>query len=121
MEISEENQQQIYLDEKKDEKIYLVTGGCGFLGSNIALDLIKKGFRVRIFDRVYDEKILENELLDSYIIGNIANYDDVFESCQNIYCVFHVTSSTDAWSCYENYYNINIEGTSNIVRACKKK
>lgn len=32
---------------------YLITGGCGFLGSNIASEVLKKGDEVIVFDSLY--------------------------------------------------------------------
>jgi len=37
--------------------MYIVTGGCGFIGSNIARALISRGEEVTIVDRLTEEKV----------------------------------------------------------------
>ena len=32
---------------------YLITGGCGFLGSNLASEIIKRGEELSVFDNLY--------------------------------------------------------------------
>ena len=32
---------------------YLITGGCGFLGSNIASEILKQGQELIVFDSLY--------------------------------------------------------------------
>ncbi len=32
---------------------YLITGGCGFLGSNLAAEVLKKGDELFVFDNLY--------------------------------------------------------------------
>ena len=39
-----------------DQKLYLVTGGAGFIGSHIAEALVKRGDRVRVLDNLMTGK-----------------------------------------------------------------
>ena len=50
-------------------KLYLVTGGAGFIGSNIAEALVKRGGRVRI--------------LDNFVSGRRENLDAIARALKN--------------------------------------
>lgn len=52
----------------------LVTGGTGFLGVNIILELLKKGFTVRTTLRTLSRK---NEILDALTAGGISTFDQL--------------------------------------------
>ena len=81
-----------HLDLK--DKTILITGGAGFIGSNIVEYLLKFGAKVRVLDnfltgfRENIEPFLTNpsfELLE----GDISNIDDCFNACQGIDIVCH--------------------------------
>jgi len=81
-----------HLDLK--DKTILITGGAGFIGSNIVEYLLKFGAKVRVLDnfltgfRENIEPFLTNpsfELLE----GDISNIDDCFSACQGIDIVCH--------------------------------
>ena len=38
----------------------LITGGCGFLGSNLAVDALERGDELVLFDNLYRSGSLEN-------------------------------------------------------------
>ncbi|CAM3441072.1 SDR family oxidoreductase [Sphingobacterium prati] len=52
----------------------LVTGGTGFLGVNIILELLKKGFTVRTTLRTLSRK---NDILDALTAGGISTFDQL--------------------------------------------
>lgn len=62
---------------------YLVTGGCGFLGSNISSELLKRGDELVVFDSLYRFGSYQNlEWLRaqgnfSFVHGDIRNTNDV--------------------------------------------
>ena len=98
----------------------LVTGGAGYLGRNIAFELIRRGASVRIFDR---EKIdFSHDRLD-FVLGDISDFEDVRKACEGIESVFHTAAVMSFLGLAtrrqraESFW-VNVGGVSNIVRAC---
>jgi CDP-paratose 2-epimerase len=62
---------------------YLITGGCGFLGSNIASEILKQGHELIVFDNLYrigselNQQWLREQGTFLFIHGDIRNYNDV--------------------------------------------
>ncbi len=69
---------------------YLVTGGAGFIGTNIIKLLLENGHQVRVLDNYLGGK-KESRFFDGveYIEGDIRNMDDVNRAMQGIDGVFH--------------------------------
>lgn len=94
----------------------LVTGGGGFLGRYIVEKLLEKGEQVSIFCRgEYPE--LEN-LGVKIIHGDLRDRKAVKDSIKGQEIVFHVASKIDMFGRYEDFYDINVAGTQNVVDGC---
>ena len=50
---------------------FLITGGCGFIGSHTCLSLLKRGYNLTIFDSNINSS--QNVLERIYSIGHIEN------------------------------------------------
>ena len=77
----------------KNKKI-LVTGGCGFIGSNLCEYLISKGSYVRCLDNLSTGNLNNiNNIIDhknfQFINGDIRNIDTCNKACKNIDYVLH--------------------------------
>jgi nucleoside-diphosphate-sugar epimerase len=53
--------------------------------------------------------------------GDLQNLRRVVAACVNIDVVFHVASKTGAWGDWEDFYQTNVEGTGNVLAACRKQ
>lgn len=75
-------------------KTILVTGGAGYLGSEVCNKLIKKGYGVRCFDRLYfgDESVkgLEETGRFELIKGNLVNLKDFPTLLDGVHSVIHL-------------------------------
>jgi nucleoside-diphosphate-sugar epimerase len=95
----------------------LVTGGGGFLGGAIVRKLLEKGFRVRSFSRRSYPEL--RELGVEEFQGDLADGEATKTACEGCETVFHVAAKAEIWGPYREYYSTNVEGTLNILGACK--
>ena len=103
-------------------KKILITGGAGFIGSNLSLKLIEKGYEVTVLDNLSPqihgnnsplyEKIKNNV---NFIKGTVLSYDDWQKALEGVDVVVHLAAETGTGqSMYEieKYTDVNIKGTS---------
>jgi nucleoside-diphosphate-sugar epimerase len=97
----------------------LVTGGGGFMGMALIKRLIREGHKVTSFSR--REYPLHWALGISSIQADLRNYEEVEKACKNRDVVFHLAAKVGIWGDYDNYYSVNVEGTRNLIEACRKQ
>lgn len=111
--------------DKLNKKI-LITGGAGFIGSNLSLKLIDKGYEVIILDNLSPQihgsdpeksSQLFNSVKDKveFIRGSVAKRSDWERSLPGVDIIVHLAAETGTGqSMYEieRYSDINIGGTS---------
>ena len=105
---------------------YVVTGGAGFIGSNIVKKLVSRGDSITVIDNLNTGK---EENLGSvrdkitFLNDSILNVDLLEKETQGIDGVFHqaaLASVQDSFSKPEEYHNVNVNGTENILRLAEK-
>ncbi len=94
----------------------LVTGGGGFLGSRIVQMLLDKNISVRTLQRT-DKPTLTQQGVD-VMCGDIRNQATVMDAAKDCDVVFHVAAKAGVWGDYDDYYQINVVGTQNVLKAC---
>ena len=105
-------------------KKVLVTGGCGYIGSVLVPMLLKRGYKVRVFDKLYfGEEPLRSVRDDIEMIpGDVRNFDSAI--LDGIEGVIHLGSlSNDPTAAFDPdaTRTINFEGTLKLARACKER
>ncbi|MBT7610512.1 MAG: NAD-dependent epimerase/dehydratase family protein [Bacteriovoracaceae bacterium] len=98
----------------------LMTGAGGFLGFNIAKDLINSGHKVTNFSRSHHEKL--DTLGIKTITGNLNNPQNIkqaFEKNQ-FDSIIHVAAKIGMWGRYRDFYEVNVEGTKELLNCAKK-
>lgn len=109
----------------------LITGGCGFLGSNLASYGINKKYNITIFDNLsrygsYSNLLWLKEIGDfNFIHGDIRNKNDIENIIKqnNFDAVFHLAGQVAMTTSIENPYKdfeINSLGTLNILDSVRK-
>ncbi len=104
-------------------RIFIVTGASGFVGGQIAKDLIERGETVRVIARSKESAARLPATAEIYS-GNILapeSIDKLFDNPENadIY-VIHAAAYISVAKKDEKAYITNVEGTRNIIRACRE-
>lgn len=96
----------------------LVTGGGGFLGRYVVERLAERGDRVRVFGRgAYPE--LAAQGVECYR-GDVRDPQAVERACEGMEVVFHVAALAGIWGAWKSFYEINVEGTRNVLAGCRR-
>ena len=105
---------------------YIVTGGAGFIGSSIVKKLVARGDDVTVIDNLNTGKE-ENlkSVIDkiTFLKDSILNRELLEKQSQNIDGVFHqaaLASVQDSFSKPDEYHDVNVNGTENILKLAKK-
>ncbi|KRW64904.1 CDP-paratose 2-epimerase [Pseudomonas sp. TTU2014-066ASC] len=109
---------------------YLITGGCGFLGSNIASEVLAAGHELVIFDSLYRFGSYQNlEWLKAkgafvFIHGDIRNSNDVERTIRQhrpdvIYHLAGQVAMTTSISDPRMDFEVNAGGTFNLLNAVR--
>jgi dTDP-L-rhamnose 4-epimerase len=109
-------------------KNILITGGAGFIGSNLALKFIKEGFSVTVLDnlspQIHGEKGTDSPLFKSiegkvkFMHGSVTCKEDLLKSIENQNIIVHLAAETGTGqSMYEiqKYTDVNISGTALLL------
>lgn len=103
---------------------FAVTGGLGFLGSALCLDLVKRGAEeVRSLDIRPSSPCLSDLQKNGVhcIRGDVSQKQDVEKALQGVNCVFHLASygnSSKEMLQGDRLEEVNLYGTCNILDAC---
>ena len=111
------------------DKNILITGGLGFIGSNLAHKCFELGAKVTIFDcldprsggNMYNVEGIANSI--EIIYHNILSFDQVSESISNKDIIFNCASSTShAFSMREPWIDldVNSKGVINLLEAIRR-
>lgn len=111
------------------EDVFLVTGGAGFIGSNLCEAILNMGYRVRCLDNLSTGKqenvnLFINNPRYSFIKGDIRDMDTCLKACEGTAYVLNQA----AWGSVPRsiefplfYEDVNIRGTLNMLEAARQK
>ncbi len=110
------------------DSVFLVTGGAGFIGSNLCEAITDMGYQVRCLDNLSTGKQENVDLLSdrenyTFIKGDIRDLDTCMEACKGVDYVLNQA----AWGSVPRsiempllYEEINIRGTLNMMEAARQ-
>ena len=105
---------------------YVVTGGAGFIGSNIVKKLVSRGDNVTVIDNLNtgkEENLTSVKDKINFFNDSVLNMELLEKETQNIDGVFHqaaLASVQDSFSKPDEYHDVNVNGTENILKLAKK-
>ena len=108
--------------------MYLITGGAGFIGSNIVEELLRRGEKVRVLDnfstgkRENLNKFSENSNL-KIIEGDLRNLHNVRDAVKGVEFVLHQAALPSVPRSVKEPITtneVNINGTLNVLEAAKE-
>lgn len=112
----------------ENDAVFLVTGGAGFIGSNLCEAILNMGYVVRCLDNLSTGRQENVDLFlgnDRYTFlkGDIRELDTCIRACQGVTYVLHQA----AWGSVPRsiempllYEEINIKGTLNMLEAARR-
>jgi nucleoside-diphosphate-sugar epimerase len=102
----------------------LVTGGCGYVGSVLVPILLKRGYEVRVFDKLYfgEESLKGVKDRIELIPGDVRNFkSSILEGVDGVIHLGSLSNDPTSYFSPSATHSINYEGTMNIARACKNR
>lgn len=108
----------------------LITGGCGFLGSNLASDSLARGDELVVFDNLYRNGSRENLLWlqgqgkFTFEHGDIRNKNDITRVIQSFKpdSIFHLAGQVAMTTSISNPrmdFEVNVIGSHNLLEAVR--
>lgn len=118
-----------YLKSKFENKHILVTGGAGFIGSNITETLLSINSKVTVFDnletgRIQNLEAFRNHPNFTFVQGDLRNYEDCLNVMEGIDAVTHQGALGSVPRSIEfphKTHEVNATGFLNILQASKEK
>ena len=105
---------------------YLVTGGAGFIGTNLCEELVRQGHDVLAVDNLSAGENNVEHLKETgvkLVVADIADYAKILPHFKDIDTVFHLAAMNRAPRSIEDpvtAHNTNITGTMNVLEAMRK-
>jgi UDP-glucose 4-epimerase len=100
----------------------LVTGGAGFIGSNLVDKLISKGYYVYVLDDLSTGDFENVNKKAEFVRGKLSDYYFLRDLVKEVDFIFHeaaVTKVAASFDKYAEHVETNINGTINVLRAAE--
>jgi len=101
----------------------LITGGTGFIGSQLALNSLEKGHSVRVLGQKNTEAESQNMSLiqekgAEVVLGSVTEKGVVSDILKEIDVVFHLAAAQHEMNVPDKrYWDVNVAGTKNMLEA----
>jgi dTDP-L-rhamnose 4-epimerase len=109
----------------------LITGGAGFIGSHLADELLRGGYRVRALDSLSEQVHGPGAARPSYLnpdvellVGDVRDADAVRRALRGVDAVYHLAAAVGVGqSMYEiaHYTDVNNRGTAVLLEALAER
>ena len=105
---------------------YVITGGAGFIGSNIAKLLLKEDHTVTILDNLNTGKMENIESIKNkinFVNGDIRDttlLDNLFKNIDGVFHEAALASVQESFNKADEYHEVNVVGTENIFKLAQQ-
>ncbi len=107
-------------------ELHLVTGGAGFIGSNLVRRLAGQGVRVRVFDNLSSghlENLAGLEDSTEFVRGDLRDAAAVREAMRGVRHAFHIGALASVQASVDDpatTHEVNVTGTLNVLLAARE-
>lgn len=110
---------------KNKNKTFLITGGAGFIGRNIAESLLRNGYKVLIFDNNFRGKFKKIKFKNKikFILGDIRDRSKLFKCLKYVDAVIHLAYINGTKYFYSKpnlVLEVGVKGLLNVLDGCIK-
>ena len=110
---------------KNKNKTFLITGGAGFIGRNIAESLLRNGYKVLIFDNNFRGKFKKIKFKNKikFILGDIRDRSKLFKCLKHVDAVIHLAYINGTKYFYSKpnlVLEVGVKGLLNVLDGCIK-
>lgn len=117
--------------EKSHKKPVMITGGAGFIGTNLAHRLLKLGYPVYIYDNLSRAGVESNlKWLKEHhkenltiVVADVRDEYALQNAVKHVSHIFHLAGQVSVTTSFENPvldYSINVGGTLNVLETIRK-
>lgn len=87
------------------------------MGKAVVAQLLEAGIKVRVIGRnSYPELIADGV---DCVQGSITDSEVISKAVSGMDIVFHVAALAGIWGPWQDYYDVNVTGTKNVITACR--
>ena len=98
-------------------KRILITGASGFIGSHIAEYFQDKGEDIVCLTRQQKTPEIFKELELKSVYGDVRDFDSLKQIFKGFDLIIHNAAMAKDWGSYQDFYDINVKGTENVINA----
>jgi UDP-glucose 4-epimerase len=102
---------------------YLVTGGCGFIGSHLVDALLAAGHDVVVLDDLSSGKRSNVDRRAQVIVGDVADAEATKRAAAGVDGIFHLAAIASVQRCLDEWQRasaVNLGGTINALDAARR-
>lgn len=99
----------------------LITGGTGFLGQQVARELLVAGDRPIVAGRSLDrlDPTLARQVETRYL--DLRDHEAVIAACAGVEAVVHAGGLAAPWGVPRDFRAVNIGGTASVIAGCRRQ
>lgn len=95
----------------------LLTGASGFIGSHVAELFAQENIPIKCLVRQTSDITLLKQLDVEIVYGDIQNLEDLKKALIDVDFIIHTAGKSSDWGSYVDFYQNNVLGTMNILKA----